>query len=183
MSNYAFIGKGVVKLDGRSVGNVTSVSMTFATDDKKVDNYMAVNGGTYASVSRPKDAKIALSLVDFSPENLNELFRGAVTTEDILKFPSQPFDATANPITGKKTTINPFVRFSPTISLEFNGVNEYNGNKMKVTVPQFKLGVPKNLNLIGDDFARLEVEGDIIGVYNETTGVMDWFSLEMIEAV
>lgn len=178
-TNYSYIGKGKIKLDGREIGNATSLKLTVTTNDKKVGNYMVAGGGTYAQQSTPNDVKVSMSLVDFSPENLNQLYRGAMTMTELLKNPLQPFDAVANPVVNKQYDIESFQATSEVIEFEFEGINEFNGNTYKISIPQLKLGVPKDFSAIGDDFGRLEVEGDAIS-YQSQNGNTQYFSMQIV---
>lgn len=70
MSDQSFIGKGKVHLDGRFIGNVSKFTYGTSEDKKTLADFTQGGGGNYNSVIRIGDVIIALTLHDYSAENI-----------------------------------------------------------------------------------------------------------------
>ena len=91
ITNFAYKGRGRVYLDGREIGNVTSLELSFATEESSVKDYRTCSGGNYASSIDIDEANFSLTFADYSPDNIALAFfgtssaiaAGAVTDESI----------------------------------------------------------------------------------------------------
>lgn len=172
MANYAYMGKGIVKLtpEGggapRDIGNVSALSFTINENIIKLPNYRTPGGGTYASVNRIESVEFAATLHDLSPENLAMVLFG---------------EANADTNTPTKVTVEALVTGAQTFKLVFEGVNEAaTGKTVTVTVHRAKIGAAQGLGLIGDEFAALEITGEVLidtGITGE--GLSQFFKVEM----
>lgn len=172
MANHSFIGKGPIYVDDVQIGNCTSLKITTTEDEKKIEEYRTVPGGsTRASVMRIKDCKIAFTCTDISPDNLAIALRADVVTStgsngEIIK------------------TIKAMSKQNNLAKIEFRGVNEFDTNQtVNVTMPFVRLGLAKQIDLISDDFAKLDIEGTVIADYNELTGKSTYFDIVHTTAV
>ena len=169
MANYAYMGKGIVKLApegggaARDVGNVSALSFNINENIIKLPNYRSAGGGTYAQVNRIESVEFTATLHDLSPENLAMVLFGTVTT-----------DTTA-------ATIEALTTGAQTFELTFEGVNEAaTGKTVTVTVYRAKIGAAQGLGFIGDEFGALEITGEVLIDTSITTpGLSQFFSVEM----
>ena len=169
MANYAYMGKGIVKLtpEGggtqRDVGNVSSLQFTVNENIIKQPNYRTPGGGTYASVNRIESVEFTATLHDFSPENLAMVLFGTTST------------------TGSVATIEALTSGAQTFEMVFEGVNEAaTGKTVTVTVHRAKIGAAQGLGFIGDDFGALEITGEVLIDTSITTpGLSQFFTVEM----
>lgn len=169
MANYAYMGKGIIKLTpegggtARDVGNVSQLEFAVNENIIKLPNYRTPGGGTYASVNRIESVQFTATLHDLSPENLAMVLFGTATV-----------DAT-------KATIEALTTGAQTFKLVFEGVNEAaTGKQVDVTVHRAKIGAAQGLGFIGDEFAALEITGEVLIDTSITTpGLSQFFKVEM----
>ena len=169
MANYAYMGKGIIKLTpeggstARDVGNVSALSFNINENIIKLANYRTPGGGTYASVNRIESVEFTATLHDLSPENLAMVLFGTATVD------------------GTKATIEALTTGAQTFKLVFEGVNEAaTGKKVDVTVHRAKIGAAQGLGFIGDEFAALEITGEVlIDTSINTAGLSQFFKVEM----
>ena len=172
MANYAYMGKGIIKLTpeggstARDVGNVSALSFNINENIIKLPNYRTPGGGTYASVNRIESVEFTATLHDLSPENLAMVLFGTV-------------DIDSN--TPTKATIEALTTGAQTFKLVFEGVNEAaTGKQVDVTVHRAKIGAAQGLGFIGDEFAALETTGEVlIDTSINTAGLSQFFKVEM----
>ena len=169
MANYAYMGKGIIKLTpegggtARDVGNVSALSFNISENIIKLPNYRTPGGGTYASVNRIESVQFTATLHDLSPENLAMVLFGTATVD------------------GTKATIEALTTGAQTFKLVFEGVNEAaTGKTVNVTVHRAKIGAAQGLGFIGDEFAALEITGEVlIDTSIITAGLSQFFKVEM----
>lgn len=75
--DYSLIGKGLIHLDGRAVGNGSVFSNQAEQEKKELLDFTNAAGGLYNSHSRLSAVRFAMTLHDFSPENLAMALRGS----------------------------------------------------------------------------------------------------------
>ena len=169
MANYAYMGKGIIKLTpegggtARDIGNVSQLEFAVNENIIKLANYRTPGGGTYASVNRIESVQFTATLHDLSPENLAMVLFGTATVD------------------GTKATIVALTTGAQTFKLVFEGVNEAaTGKKVDVTVHRAKIGAAQGLGFIGDEFAALEITGEVlIDTSINTAGLSQFFKVEM----
>ncbi len=83
--NYAFIGSGIlhIKAKGaaegfRDVGNVSQLEINAEEEERTQRNYRG-GGGNYAADRQVSSVTAAITMHDFSPENLELALRGSIT--------------------------------------------------------------------------------------------------------
>ena len=169
MANYAYMGKGIIKLTpegggtARDIGNVSQLEFAVNENIIKLPNYRTPGGGTYASVNRIESVQFTATLHDLSPENLAMVLFGTATVD------------------GTKATIEALTTGAQTFKLVFEGVNEAaTGKKVDVTVHRAKIGAAQGLGFIGDEFAALEITGEVlIDTSIIAAGLSQFFKVEM----
>ena len=169
MANYAYMGKGIIKLTpegggtARDIGNVSQLEFAVNENIIKLPNYRTPGGGTYASVNRIESVQFTATLHDLSPENLAMVLFGTATVD------------------GTKATIEALTTGAQTFKMVFEGVNEATtGKKVDVTVHRAKIGAAQGLGFIGDEFAALEITGEVlIDTSIITAGLSQFFKVEM----
>ncbi len=168
--NYAYMGKGIVSLtpEGaggtkRDVGNVSALSFNINENKINLPNYRTAGGGSYASVNRIESVEFTATLHDISPENLAMVLFGTSSVAD------------------NKATIEALTTGAQTFQLEFAGVNEAaTGKTVTVTVYKAKIGAAQGLGFIGDEFAAMEITGEVlIDVTKTGNGISQFFKIEM----
>lgn len=171
LKNYAYIGKGIVKLQQGSgtavdVGNASALSFAINEEEIKLANYRSTAGGSYAAVSRISDVQIQMTLHDLSPKNLAMVLFGEAS-EDV-------------PGTH---VIEALTTGAQEFKMTFEGLNEaISGQQVNVTVHRLKIGATDSLQLIGDDFASLEVTGEVLLDTSITTaGKSQFFKVEIVD--
>lgn len=169
MANYAYMGKGIVKLTpegggtARDVGNVSALQFNVNENIIKLPNYRSAGGGTYSQVNRIESVEFTATLHDLSPENMAMvLFGTASTVSDVA-------------------TIEALTTGAQTFEMVFEGVNEAaTGKTVTVTVHRAKIGAAQGLGFIGDDFGALEITGEVlIDTSIVTAGLSQFFKIEM----
>lgn len=91
MADKSYIGKGKVYLNGRQVGNVSTLSIQAEEDEQELPDYTTGGGGNYNSLKRISSVSLSLTMHDYSAENLAVALFGsssavtatAVTAESI----------------------------------------------------------------------------------------------------
>ena len=169
MANYAYMGKGIVKLTpegggtARDVGNVSALSFNVNENIIKLPNYRSAGGGTYAQVNRIESVEFTATLHDLSPENMAMVLFGTTTTASNV------------------ATIEALTTGAQTFEMVFEGVNEAaTGKTVTVTVHRAKIGAAQGLGFIGDDFGALEITGEVlIDTSIVTAGLSQFFKIEM----
>ena len=169
MANYAYMGKGIVKLTpegggvARDVGNVSALQFNVNENIIKLPNYRSAGGGTYAQVNRIESVECTATLHDLSPENMAMVLFGTTTTVSNV------------------ATIEALTTGAQTFEMEFEGVNEAaTGKTVTVTVHRAKIGAAQGLGFIGDDFGALEITGEVlIDTSIVTAGLSQFFKIEM----
>jgi hypothetical protein len=145
MANYAYMGKGVVTLDARDVGNVSNLQFNINENIIKLPNYRNGGGGTYASVNRIESVEFTATLHDLSPENLAMVLFGTTSTVTTV------------------ATIEALTTGAQTFEMVFTGLNEATtGKTVTVTVYKAKIGAAQGLGFISDDFGALEITGEVL---------------------
>lgn len=169
MANYAYMGKGIISLtpEGGStavdVGNVSALEFTINENIIKLPNYRTPGGGTYASVNRIESVEFTATLHDLSPANLAMVLFGTTTTASTV------------------ATIEALTTGAQVFEMVFDGVNEAaTGKTVTVTVHRAKIGAAQGLGFIGDEFAALEITGEVlIDTSITTAGLSQFFKIEM----
>ncbi len=169
MANYAYMGKGIVKLapegggTARDVGNVSALNFNINENIIRLPNYRTAGGGTYAQVNRIESVEFTATLHDLSPENLAMVLFGTST------------------VVGNVATIEALTTGAQTFEMVFNGVNEAaTGKTVTVTVHRAKIGAAQGLGFIGDEFAALEITGEVLIDTDITdAGLSQFFKVEM----
>lgn len=169
MANYAYMGKGIVKLTpeaggtARDVGNVSALQFNVNENIIKLPNYRSAGGGTYAQVNRIESVEFTATLHDLSPENMAMVLLGTTTTVSNV------------------ATIEALTTGAQTFEMVFEGVNEAaTGKTVTVTVHRAKIGAAQGLGFIGDDFGSLEITGEVlIDTSIVTPGLSQFFKIEM----
>lgn len=118
ISNFAYKGRGRVYLDGREIGNVSNLELSFSTEETSIKDYRTCAGGNYASSIDIDEANFSLSFADYSPDNIAMAFfgttsavaAGAITDESItapsdLASGADRFVATANMINTEQSVV------------------------------------------------------------------------------
>ncbi|MEB2328102.1 MAG: hypothetical protein OZ926_14765 [Pseudomonas sp.] len=171
MANYAYMGKGIVKLTpeaggtARDVGNVSALNFTVNENIIKLANYRTAGGGTYAQVNRIESVEFTATLHDLSPENLAMVLFATVTEDTV----------------NNTAIIEALTTGAQTFLMTFEGLNEAaTGKKVTVTVHRAKIGAAQGLGLIGDEFGALEITGEVLidtGIVE--AGKSQFFKVEM----
>ncbi|TLX54867.1 hypothetical protein DN824_20510 [Stutzerimonas nosocomialis] len=171
MANYAYMGKGIITLQEEGVanapafdvGNASALSFNVNENIIRLPNYRTAGGGTYAQVNRIENVEISMTLHDLSPENLAMVLFGSVTEAD------------------NRATIQALTTGAKTFKMIFTGLNEANtGKQVIVTAHRVKIGAAQGLGLIGDEFAALEVTGEVLIDTSVTgDGLSQFFMVEM----
>jgi|SRR5690554_822125 len=171
MANYAYMGKGIVTLQEgagqkRDIGNVSSLAFTINENTINLPNYRTPGGGSYASVKRIDTVEVSMTLHDLSPENLAMVLFGTTSSEDSV------------------ATIEALTTGAKEFKMEFAGVNEAaTGRTVNITIHRLKIGAAQGLNFIGDEFAAMEITGEVLLDTSITTpGLSQFFKVEMTEA-
>ncbi len=169
MANYAYMGKGIVSLTPEAggpavdVGNVSALNFNINENIIKLPNYRTAGGGTYAQVNRIESVEFTATLHDLSPENLAMVTFGTSTVVDNV------------------ATIEALTTGAQTFQMVFAGVNEAaTGKTVTVTVHRAKIGAAQGLGFIGDEFAALEITGEVlIDTSIVGAGLSQFFKIEM----
>lgn len=77
--NEAYIGSGIVYIEGRDVGNCSNVNFAIEQETQSQRNYRG-GGGNFASVTTPSAVNLSMELANFSNANLALALRGVVET-------------------------------------------------------------------------------------------------------
>ena len=77
--NEAYIGSGIIYINGRDVGNCANVNFAIEQETQTQRNYRG-GGGNFASVTNITSVNLSMELTNFSNENLALATRGVVET-------------------------------------------------------------------------------------------------------
>ncbi|ERS12530.1 hypothetical protein Q673_02630 [Marinobacter sp. EN3] len=77
--NEAYIGSGIIYINGRDVGNCSNVNFAIEQETQSQRNYRG-GGGNFASVTTVSAVTLSMELANFSNENLAMALRGVVET-------------------------------------------------------------------------------------------------------
>lgn len=87
ITNFAYKGRGRVWTGAaatdtamRSLGNVSSLELSFTTEEQTLKDYRTCAGGNYASSLSVDEANFSIVLHDLSPENVADAFYGTTGT-------------------------------------------------------------------------------------------------------
>lgn len=141
MTDKSFIGKGVVYKDGIDIGNVSKLTLGVEQDKITLPNYRTGGGGNYNSVDRITSVTVAMTLHDFSAENLAAALFGAssavtsatVTDESI----SAPASLTGDPLVETAAVID--TAASVTVTSDPVGTTYTDGTDYTVTAAGIKI--------------------------------------------
>lgn len=75
--NEAYIGSGVVYVNGRDVGNCSDVNFSIDQETKTQRNFRG-GGGNFASVTNITSVKLSMTMMNFSNANMALALRGVV---------------------------------------------------------------------------------------------------------
>lgn len=170
MPDYSYIGRGRVLIKeygasgtGAFVGDVSALTLRINEDIKELEDFTQVGGGTYNEVRRIQSVELTATLHDFSPENLAMVLYGTVTTA-----------------TGT-ATLQALTSASKVYDVVFEGLNEaQSGSVVTFHALRWRMGAAQALDLIGNDFGRLEVTGKLLADTTVVTaGLSRYFTIAM----
>lgn len=75
--NEAYIGSGIVYVNGRDVGNCSDVNFSIDQETKTQRNFRG-GGGNFASVTNITSVKLSMTMMNFSNANMALALRGVV---------------------------------------------------------------------------------------------------------
>ena len=96
MADQSYIGKGEVFENGRFIGNVSELKLTFEEEKKEQADYTAGGGGLANSITRIKTVGVSLVAVDFSDENLSMATYGTKTAVAAIAVAAESVSAPAD---------------------------------------------------------------------------------------
>lgn len=147
----SYIGVGEIFLVHRttqvktSIGNCSKLTLSIEEESKKLKNYMALGGGSRNEISRISSVGFSITLHDLNTFNIALALRAEVhsdTTHDtieLLTAPQTPW------------------------GLEFQGLNEAQGGEpVELYIHKGKFNPLSSMDLIGDDFAGMELKGSAL---------------------
>jgi len=70
MADKSYIGKGILYIDGRDVGNVINLSFSIAEDKKELKTSRTTGGGNYNALTRIDSVTLSMTMSDYSAENM-----------------------------------------------------------------------------------------------------------------
>lgn len=192
MAVWQFVGKGKVKVRKagttdtlRELGNVMDVTITATELVKEQKNMQDAGGGLAASLRRVDKAEVAITLGEFSPENLAmaNLASVVTTTGTAAEVGSGTILEPEFPATPTTHRIEAYVNSSTVWEVHFEGLNELNDGKyFKALFHRVRLGVAAKLDLIGDDITTLPIKGLIERDPTKTgAGTSKFFYLDIEE--
>lgn len=88
----AYIGSGIVYVNGKDVGNASGVEISIEQETKSLPNYRG-GGGNYASTTKVTAVNLKMTLNKFSNENLAMALRGAVSVLTAAAVTDEPITA------------------------------------------------------------------------------------------
>lgn len=135
MADKSFIGKGKVYLDGRQVGNVTSLSLAIEEEKIELKDYTSSGGGNYNSLTRIDSVGMDAILSDYSADNLSiglfgttsAVAAGAIVDESI----TAPADLTGNPLVKTAKVIDTSV--APVVTSDPAGTTHVEGTDYEIS--------------------------------------------------
>lgn len=240
MTDYSYIGKGKIYLDGRFIGNVSELTFSVNEEKKELPDYTSPGGGTYNSLRRITGVEMSIKAHDLSPENLamalfgstsavtasavtDEVITSNATLDTLVKTANVIDTAIAPVVTGSGGTPTYVVDTDYTVSpagiiplssgaitaalallidytkkavnviealtttaqeydVLFDGLNEaQSGNLVVINAYRGKFGAAQGLGFIGDDFAEIQLTGDVL---KDTSivgaGLSQYFSIKQV---
>lgn len=171
MPDYSYIGKGRVLLKtygtvgaGVHVGDVSALQLRITEDVKTLEDFTQVGGGAYNEVRRISAVELAATLHDYSPENLAIALYGTSTTAS----------GTA--------TVEALVSSALEYDVVFEGLNEArSGRAVTFHGYRWKPGPAAALDLIGNDFAKLDIVGKLLADTSiVTVGASRYFTIAVV---
>lgn len=120
-----------------------------------------------------KKGATTVATTDYVVSKAGILIASTITTGGVTSGDSITIDYT--PAAGND--VQALINTAPLKSLHFEGVNQVDGKYVNLRIWQIKLGAPKNISMIGDDFATLSLEFSVI---KDTTIVIgsQYFDME-----
>ena len=172
MPDFSYIGRGQVLVKeygavgtGTFIGDVSVLQLKFTEDVKTLEDFTQVGGGTYNEVRRIQSVELACTVHDFSPGNLAMALYGTST------------------LASGTDTIQALVNAAKEYDVVFNGLNEARSGKA-VTFHGFrwKMGPAATIDLIGNDFGKLDLTGKLLADQTITTaGLSKYFVMTVLE--
>jgi hypothetical protein len=95
MADKSYIGKGLVYLDGRQVGNCTALNFQIAEEKIELDDYTSSGGGLYNSLTRIDSVALTMTLSDYNAENLAATLFGSSSAVTATTVTDESIDAPA----------------------------------------------------------------------------------------
>lgn len=147
----------------RDLGNAPEVELT--PEVEKLDHFSSRAGvrSKDRSIVLEKTLTLRIVLDEVTPENLRMALIGG---------PSEPN-------TEGHAAFGIFAQSEVTGAFRFEGTNDV-GNKIHVSLPKVSFGPSGSLNLISDEWAQIELEGEVL--FDETAGDFGTCSIEEVEA-
>lgn len=105
-----------------------------------------------------KKGATTVSTADYTVSKSGILIASTITTGGVTSGDDITIDYT--PAAGND--VQALINSAPLKSLHFEGVNQVDGKYVKLRIWEIKLGAPKNISMIGDDFATLSLEFSVI---------------------
>jgi len=107
MADKSYIGKGILYIDGRDVGNVTNLSFSIAEDKKELKTSRTSGGGNYNAITRIDSVTLSMTMSDYNADNLaialfgeSSAVTAATVTDENISAPASlvgdPLVTTAN---------------------------------------------------------------------------------------
>lgn len=174
MSAYAYIGKGTLKIKDYgsadalvSLGNASQCNLAITEQSIDLLDYENLGGGKDESLKRIEAVTVQMTLHNISPDNLARAVfgeAGAAVAGDI--------------------TIEALINAGGEYVLVFEGLNEAKeGRAVTVTMHRVRFGPAQNVPLIGNEFAGLEISGELLrDTAIVTAGLSKYFKVVMEEA-
>lgn len=92
--NEAYIGSGIIYINGRDVGNCSNVNFAIEQETQTQRNYRG-GGGNFASVTTVSAVNLSMELANFSNANLALALRGVMETVAAGSVPTETVTAVA----------------------------------------------------------------------------------------
>lgn len=105
-----------------------------------------------------KKGATTISTSDYTVSKAGILIASIISTGGVISGDAITIDYT--PVAGND--VQALVNTAPLKSMHFEGVNQVDGKYVNLRIWQIKLGAPKNIAMIGDDFATLSMEFSVV---------------------
>jgi hypothetical protein len=171
MADFSYIGRGrvMVKVYGAPepalfLGDVSALSLKVNEDVKTLEDFTQVGGGTYNEVRRIGSVELSATLHDYSAENLAMVLFGSVTTVTTT------------------STLEALTQAAKEYDVLFEGLNEArSGKAVTFHAYRWKMGPAQQLDLIGNDFAKLDITGKLLrDDAIVTAGLSKYFNIAIV---